>query len=149
MSISPTFSTRDIEEYVAKRAERVHEAVLYYLNYAGVKAVNEVRLKGNYTDRSRNLRGSTGYLIVYNGPVVSGGGFEPIDGGGVDGTRIGRDYALQLANHEGQGYVLIVVAGMHYASYVAARGYDVLQSGKLLAEHLVPRLMEKLKAKLQ
>ena len=75
------------------------------------------------------------------------GGFDKVSNG-QQGSDEGRGLADKLASRTGADYTLIVVAGMHYASYVAARGYDVIASGRLLAEHLVPQLMAKLKAKI-
>ena len=44
-----------------------------------------------------------------------------------------------------RGFVLIVVAGMHYAKYVEAKGLNVLTSAQLLAEEQVPIILNKLR----
>ena len=39
-----------------------------------------------------------------------------------------------------KGLVLIVVAGMNYAAYVEAKGYNVLSSAELMAENILKQL---------
>ena len=43
-----------------------------------------------------------------------------------------------------KGIVLIVTAGMNYAEYVEARGYNVLSSAELKAEPLIKSLLTQL-----
>lgn len=63
---------------------------------------------------------------------------------GVEGAKGGKEYAMKLVRDFPKGIVLIVVAGMNYASHVSAKGYDVLDSSELLAEKLVPQMLRKL-----
>lgn len=132
-----------IDEAVRTALERQRQAIIYQLQYVGEQAVNEVRLKGSYTDRTGNLRSSTGYVVVDNGKIVSSSSFEAVTvngGTGTEGAQKGRAFAEELASRYSSGLVLIVVAGMHYAKYVQRRGYDVLISGQILAENLIQQL---------
>lgn len=43
---------------------------------------------------------------------------------------------------ETKGVALVVVAGMNYAAYVEAKGYNVLSSAEHLAERELPRMLE-------
>jgi len=63
---------------------------------------------------------------------------------GKDGSSKGAAYVKSLARKFPQGICLIVVAGMNYASYVSAKGLDVLDSSELLAERLVPQMLKQL-----
>jgi hypothetical protein len=54
---------------------------------------------------------------------------------------------MQLVSKFPKGIVLIVDAGMHYASYVSAKGYDVIDSAELLAQQLVPEILKRLSSK--
>ena len=63
---------------------------------------------------------------------------------GREGSRGGKEYAMQLVRDFPHGIVLIVVAGMNYASYVSAKGYDVLDGSELLADKLVPQMLQQL-----
>ena len=47
-----------------------------------------------------------------------------------------------------RGIVLVFVAGMDYAGYVADTGRDVLDSAALLADKLVPKLLEDVRKKI-
>lgn len=100
----------------------------------------------HYIDWTGNLRSSIGYVIVRGGNVVSLGGFKS-GKGGDEGAAEGKAYAEQLAAKFPQGIALIVVAGMNYAAYVTAKGYDVLDTAELLAEKLVPQMMKQLSGK--
>lgn len=100
----------------------------------------------HYIDWTANLRSSIGYVIVRAGNVVTQGGFKSAKGGD-EGAAEGKAYAEQLAAKFPHGIALIVVAGMNYAAYVSAKGYDVLDSAELLAEKLVPQMMRQLSGK--
>ncbi len=56
----------------------------------------------------------------------------------------GRKFILELAQRYSVGIVLIIVAGMNYARYVSAKGYNVLDSAESLAERLIPQIMREL-----
>ena len=69
---------------------------------------------------------------------MSEGGFQ--GPGGAESL----EFAKKLAAGHVKGITLIVVAGMNYADNVEALNYDVLTSAELLAEQLVPQILEKL-----
>ena len=160
-----------INSYTDEQIGRVIDAVVYNLGVIGEKVVNEAREKGSYTDRTGNLRSSTGYVIVVDGKISQMSSFQAIRGQGENAQRVsfttkagkqvdywakgasgdgsvgkaeGESYARSLASRYPKGIVLIVVAGMRYASYVSAKGFDVLDSSELLAERLVPRMLQQL-----
>jgi hypothetical protein len=53
---------------------------------------------------------------------------------------------MSLAGNYPKGYVLIVVAGMNYATYVEAKGYNVLSTAEHLAQVEFPRMIAELKS---
>lgn len=110
--------------------------LIRWLCYVGESALVAARQNGSYTDRTGNLRASVGYVVAWDGRREGLGGFAGVNAEGQGG----RAYAMQLARRTAEGPVLIVVAGMQYASYVAARGYDVLDSAELVARDLVRQL---------
>ena len=63
---------------------------------------------------------------------------------GDSGAKSGIQYAKEVARQFPEGIVLIVVAGMNYASFVSATGRDVLDSAELLADKLVPQILKQL-----
>lgn len=133
----------EIMRQIEEDAERWREALIMNLAVIGEKCVNEARMRGSYKDQTGNLRSSTGYVLVVDGRIVTMSSFAPVSGG-TDGSKDGKSYAERIARNYPSGITLIVVAGMHYAEYVAARGYDVLDSSELLAKQLMDKLMNDL-----
>lgn len=141
MPIRQTTPERAIADALSAEAERLGRDVVRQLMVAGERVRNEATERGSYKDRTGNLRRSVGYVVLVDGRVAS----EAFDGG--EGGAEGRRLSLEVARRFPRGAVLVVVAGMRYASYVAARGYDVLDSAELMAERIVPELLGELKKK--
>lgn len=135
---------QSLKAFIVERLEAVREQAIRLLQVAGERCVNDARMNGSYTDRTRNLRGSTGYLIVEDGNILNAGGFVPVNGGGADGGDEGEAFAKRVAIKYPKGLVLILVAGMNYAAYVQDKGYNVLTSAEQLAEKLIPQLLKRL-----
>lgn len=132
-----------IDAYIEARMNRLKRAIIYNLCVVGEKVRNEALNNGSYTDRTKNLRSSVGYVVVVDGQVYKMSAFGKPDGNN-DGRSTGMSYARSLAGKFPKGIVLIVVAGMRYASYVSAKGYNVLDSSELLADQLVPKMLKQL-----
>lgn len=133
----------EIDRYLEECLERHRKALLYALSAAAESVLTVARTTDSYKDRTGNLRSSIGYALVEDGKVVKLSGFEPVKGG-KQGPAEGRQYVLELATRYPQGISLIVVAGMNYAAYVSARGYDVLESAELAAEKIVGQMLRQL-----
>ena len=84
-----------------------------------------------------------GYVVVNDGQIVYESAFSKTMAG-KEGSDAGRQFARSLASQHPEGIVLIVVAGMNYARYVADKGFNVLDSAEILADRLVPSIMEQL-----
>lgn len=128
---------------MTKKVENVHKAITAVLCELGEKCVEEARLMGSYKDRTGNLRSSVGYGVYRDGQQVMVSPFEQVKDG-ADGSIEGKRLLDKLATKFPSGYVLIVVAGMNYAYYVEARGYNVISSSELLAERELPRMINDL-----
>ncbi len=104
-----------VKEYDRKAVE--------WLASLGERVVKYARDHGNYTDRTGNLRNSLGYVVVQSGQIQRenfGGEGEP--------QQKSRAHALDVARNLPPNKIYLVwVAGMEYARYVEANGYDVLQ----------------------
>lgn len=120
----------------------MHSVILRMLSYVGELCVNEARSLTTYQDQTGNLRASVGYLILYNGVVLTSD-----FGTGVGGST-GEQVARTVASQYPSGWVLIVVAGMAYAADVESRGLDVLTSAEQLAKQVVPGLIADLRKQL-
>jgi hypothetical protein len=132
-----------IDDYVANLIERKTRAIIRSLCYVGEQCVNEARTGGSYTDRTGDLRSSTGYVVVADGNVIQMSDFPQVKKG-KQGSTEGKQFIKQLIGKFPTGICLIVVAGMNYATYVSAKGHNVLDSSELLAEKLVPQIVKKL-----
>ena len=140
-------SKAEIDAYLTKRVERMTQALIFNLKVIGEKVVNRGRItaeKGrDFTDQTGNLRSSIGYVISMDGQIVTESSFEVVKNG-AEGAEQGRKFAYSIANQCPSGICLVVVAGKSYAKYVAARGYDVLDSSELLARQLIPQMLKEL-----
>ena len=143
MPIKRLTPTTEIDRYIAGRVEAIKKALVYNLCAVGEQVLNAARLTNSYKDQTGNLRSSIGYVVAVDGEIVQMSSFDTVKEG-REGSRGGKEYAMQLVRDFPQGIVLIVVAGMNYASYVSAKGYDVLDSSELLADKLVPQMLQQL-----
>lgn len=123
MGIVPNFDMSAIEQYMQQKMQLLDTLIVRNLNYLGMKCIINARTLDTYKDRTANLRNSIGYVIVKNGNIVKtqfeaqgrGEGFKT---GDQQGELVGKALAIDLAKNFAEGYTLIVVAGMEYASYV-------------------------------
>lgn len=132
MSIESITPQSAIKEYLRTKVETFEKDLLSKLTYIGEAAIITAREKGNYTDRTGNLRNSTGYVIALDGEIVSSVGFLAGEG---------QAYAEELSRITRGKAVLVVCAGKNYASYVSAKGYDVLDSAELESRRLARVLL--------
>ena len=143
MPIKRLTPTTEIDRYIAGRVEAIKKALVYNLCAVGEQVLNAARLTNSYKDQTGNLRSSIGYVVAVDGEIVQMSSFDTVKEG-REGSRGGKEYAMQLVRDFPHGIVLIVVAGMNYASYVSAKGYDVLDSSELLADKLLPQMLQQL-----
>lgn len=151
MPIVPRFTRDDIEREVARQAQAIETAIIKRLRYLGEECVRVAREEGSYMDQTGNLRNSVGYVVYSKGEKIFENFKDVAQGNGgseVDAEAIGRRHAetkaaeLAISND----YILIVVAGMDYASVVESHGRDVLTSAEQYAEQKLPSMIAKLKA---
>lgn len=122
----------EIDKYLKSSVEELINETIYKLSYIGENVVNTARLSGEYLDQTGNLRSSIGYIISVDGEIIRQGEFNVVKDG-ENGTKSGEALAQALAKTS-KGITLIVVAGMHYAIYVSAKGLDVLDSAEIELE---------------
>lgn len=128
-------------KYMTDVQENAIQDAIDKLSRIGEKCVTEARDSGKYTDRSGNLRSSIGFSVVYDGKIIRQSSFEKVKQTATEGAATGKELIRQLASSYADGLVLILVAGMNYAVYVEARGYNVINSAEDLAKRLVPEML--------
>jgi hypothetical protein len=144
MPITRKSSGNGFTKYIERQVQLRLDACIELLDYVGLECVKEARTARRYTDRTGNLRSSTGYYVLYEGRVVKKGGFEAVSPQAAQGPSEGAKFIARVASEHPSGIVLIVVAGMSYAAYVEANGYNVLDSAEKMAGKLVPQLLKDL-----
>lgn len=147
MGIRMTTPMSQIEKYMQQQLKRQERAVVNTLMYIGERCVNTARERGSYTDQTGNLRSSIGYVVAVDGKIRGVSDFAIVKDG-EEGGKTGKEYAKELIAKYPQGIVLIVVAGRHYARYVAAKGRDVLASAELEAQTLIPKMLKQLETEI-
>ena len=130
-------------KYMADVQDNAIQTAITILNDVGLECVNEARTAMRYKVQTANLTSSTGYAVVYNGRIIKQSNFEKVKQTATEGAVTGKELIRQLASSYSDGLVLILVAGMDYAVYVEARGYNVLNSAEDLAKWLVPEMLRK------
>lgn len=135
MSLEVTTPLGEIQQYLEEQLARKVERLINSLSYIGEGALRIARERGSYTDRTGNLRNSTGYVIAVDGQVTTRAGFD-------SKNEDGAAFAEELARTTDGKAVLVVCAGMSYATYVSRRGYDVLDSAEIEAKVLAEKLLK-------
>lgn len=132
MGIKPKFN---IDMMLDAGLKYNKEMLLAGLRRVGLQAINKAKQEGSYTDRTGNLRNSVGFLIADEGEIVDS----------MFGNDVAREYAISILNEfSTSDVILMVFAGMNYASYVQAKGYNVLASAELEAEKAINELFNML-----
>ncbi len=131
----------EVELAFARAKEEYDRKAVEWLSVLGERVVKYAREHGSYTDRTGNLRNSIGYVVVQYGRIVTED--FSIGSGHGEAKAQARAYALEVArNLPANKTYLVWVAGMEYAKYVEAKGFDVLEG----SGNWVESTAEKLKA---
>ena len=142
MGIAATFRNGAISAQVRSFQERVERAAVFQLQYLGEKLASYAKDQHNYTDRTGNLTNSIGYAVVHGSKIVTFGGASQSGEGVENALNVATQYAGQCTS----AYSLVVVAGMNYAAYVEAKGYNVILPAELKARTDFPQTMLKLQS---
>lgn len=120
--------------------EEYDRKAVIWLASLGERVVKYAREHGSYTDRTGNLRNSIGYVVIQNGRVVKDGF------GSSESQTKARAIALDAARSlDGNKTYLVWVAGMEYAKYVEAKGFDVISGSGNWVEATAQTLMDEFK----
>lgn len=135
-----TFTTKQIEAQINDWAVKNEQQFIQVLSYLGEEVVNMARLNNTYKDQTGNLRASIGYVISQRGNIVKKN---------YTGTALGKSkgqiLAERVASEHSKEIVLIITAGMTYALYVEAMGYDVLTGSIPNKSEVVNKLYQLIK----
>ena len=137
---------RKLKKDLQAKMTEISDFIIFRFGQIGEEAVKTARDSGRYNDITGNLRSSIGYVVLYDGKVMSQGGFQPTngkDGNGDKGIQKGMAFLDKLKAKFPWGITLIICAGMEYAAYVEYhKDLDVLHSAEQITEKLVNELLD-------
>lgn len=110
------------------------------LKYLGEELAKYAKDNHNYTDQTGNLTNSISYAVVRNKEIVYYGGENQPGEGFQEALKV----AQKMAATADETFSLIIVAGMNYAAYVEAKGYNVILPAELKAKKDFPEAMNRL-----
>lgn len=162
MPITKLFTDSQLKQYLQKNIEGYKGNLLDLFKIHGEMAVRIMRTNseaGNkklFTDRTANLRNSEGYLIFKDrnivvdtypnnakpNPNISESERSKVGQGVRMGKRLAQGIGSEFAPKN--GFLLIATAGMDYALYVEAKGYDVITGGAIKVKKELDKAMQKL-----
>lgn len=123
MALKRNFDLGDLKEDAQNQSDELHKKILESFFRAGEIFITQARQQvqshslGTYEDKTTNLRNSIGYYVFKDGEKM----------GGESGEAL-KSLEDVLSRVVPNGYQLIAIAGMNYASYVEAKGYNVISS---------------------
>ena len=146
MGIKANFTKDDVRNRFDAFLNEIEKKQIARLQRLGERCLIEARNNKGYMMQTGALLSSTGYQVFVDGVAVhtqfdAASGAE--SGAAAKGMKAGQTIADKVGKQT-KGVALVVVAGMNYAAYVEARGYNVLSSAEHLAQRELPRMLEKL-----
>lgn len=146
MGIKAQFTQEQLKRRLDAFLAMVKKKQIERMQRLGEMCLIEARNNKGYMMQTGALLSSTGYMIFVDG-VALHSQFDSASGAESNAAQNGIKAGQALAEKVGKntkGVALVVVAGMNYAAYVEAKGYNVLSSAEHLAQRELPRMLEKL-----
>lgn len=146
MAIKPNFTKDDVRKRFDAFLNEIEKKQIARLQRLGEMCLVEARTNKGYMMQTGALLSSTGYEVFVDGVAIHSQ-FDAASGAESNAAETGIKSGQSIAETIGKGtkgIALVVVAGMNYAAYVEAKGYNVLSSTEHLAERELPRMLEKL-----
>lgn len=146
MAIKPNFTKDDVRKRFDAFLNEIEKKQIARLQRLGEMCLVEARTNKGYMMQTGALLSSTGYEVFVDGVAIHSQ-FDAASGAESNAAETGIKSGQSIADTIGKGtkgIALVVVAGMNYAAYVEAKGYNVLSSAEHLAERELPRMLEKL-----
>ncbi len=146
----PQFTSDQLKEVLRQKMQIIKTMIVNEMQYAGEKGVIEARdptdKERDYTDRTSNLRKSTGYTIFDNNLRLVGN--FGVDAAGTVGGSVGEQKSKDIGNKFPKGLTFVMTAGMFYGPHVEARGYNVLTPASILVETEINKQLIRLVARI-
>lgn len=123
MPIKVKFNEAAARRYLEKAKDDAVINILEALDMACKQAMTHAKNVDTYKDQTGNLRSSIGYVLFQDGKEVKRN-FYGTGQGSAEGGKVAESKAKSRTGDK--LIVGVLVAGMNYAVYVEAMGYDVI-----------------------
>lgn len=134
-----------ISKYIQRQKVLIEKALIFNLEALVSELQTHAKNNAGYEDQTSNLKSSIGGVLLKNKRPVTYRGFE----GESDGTSTGLEFINSLISDQNNGYVIVIVAGMEYATYVEdIHQLNVLKKTELKMNRDLPLLLKKLSKKI-
>lgn len=155
MFIGGNSGFNNIRKKIEAMKKNMNQKILRKLEYIAEDVLNDARQKGNYMDRTGNLRSSIGCRIYFNGQPVKSYAVQLVGNPTESEKRLSLeelqsnfDDAMKQYEDEHiagiEGYTIALVAGMNYAYYVEAKGFNVLHESNVMLQRRIEELKNSL-----
>lgn len=147
------FGFDTVKKKIQSQSENTNDSrIERWLSYIGEELCNHARTitkghsSGGYDDQTGNLRSSIGFRLYKDGVKIKDGGFKNVSGGNAIQEaksaldKYGLAYEIPV-----EGWTVVVVAGMSYATYVESKGFNVLHLTKEEMRLKIEELKNRLK----
>lgn len=136
---------KNFENVLQRKIANIEKALVYRLEAYVEELINDAKLSGEYNDQTGNLRSSVGGVLLKNRKPITYRGFQPV-AGGTPGAVKGKEFLDRMIPQLGTGYVILVVAGMEYASYVEQiHNLNVLSLTEMKAVRELPGIFREIR----
>lgn len=133
---------KKLERFLASQITRIEKVLIRELEILVAQLQNHAKRNAGYVDQTSNLKSSIGGVVLRNGIPIKFKGFS----GSSEGSSTGLEFLNEVMAQHRNGYVILIVAGMNYASYVENfHDLNVLKKTELKMERDIPKIIERLK----
>lgn len=140
------FTKKQVQQYLELEEMKFHRVVVKELSKAGKEFVKLARGKrasdGGFNDQTGNLRSSIAYAVIYRGKIMDS---NYASNGTAEGKSQAKRMIGEMKGRYTDGYALLAVAGMDYATKVESKGKDVISGSSLIVEEMLRKAIDKLK----
>lgn len=134
-----------VANYIQEETKRIEAALIFGLEYLVEKMVNHAKKSAGYEDQTSNLKSSIGGVLLKNKKPVTFRGFVN-EGTATDGAQTGLEFLNSKISEMQDGYVILIVAGKEYASYVENfHELNVLKKTELKMQSEFPKMINRVR----
>lgn len=138
-----------LNRYIAEQAKRIDMIMIRRMEVMVQELTNHAKSQAGYEDQTSNLKGSIGGMVLKDGQIIDTKGFDYSADENGKGAGTGVNFINELAKNYTKGYVILMVAGMEYASYVEnEKNKNVLAATEMKMERDLPKLFEYIERKI-